>query len=478
LSNWSVVDSHSNLTSLFSKLPADYFKNERWFADRGALTGLSLVESLIFQEDGPGQIFLALNLFQLESQSGYFYYIPFLIAREKLYPEPQFLFETGGYYFHDGIPTREYVYLLKQLVRNKTSFTTNQGVFEFHSYVDLDELTDFGIIFPGGTSNSLLIVSNKFLIKNYRRIFPGINPELETCVSLTKVGAMQMPALYGFFQYRSTREFTLGIIQEVIINQGTGWGIWGDLLKENEPRGGPEIRKQAATLGKTLIGLHHNLAQISRQEGNYFPMNSVDIQKRYAYLQGLLQREQLPFFDDYRDLIIRKLSDIKFKLLGKDLGNKFKIHGDLHLEQVLSTKTGWKIIDFEGEPIKTIEERGEFDSPLKDLASMLRSISYRIKSVIGDSAAQNELEDLLVKELVNGYIMSYQGMEISFLPGNFEFNLLLTFFQIERAVCECLYESKYRPDWFGIPFGGLLKLLDSDLHQLSPERQRIKLDRD
>ena len=115
-------------------------------------------------------------------------------------------------------------------------------------------------------------------------------------------------------------------------------------------------------------------------------------------------------------------------------------------------------MDFEGEPLKPIPERENYDSPLKDLASMLRSINYRCS---GEVNHNQDIERKISCTLTEGYLDGCRDVKADFLPEINEFQWLLILFQIERAVYECLYESKYRPDWLWIPRSGLADLVCS-----------------
>lgn len=461
MSSWSVVDPDADFREMYSRIPAGYFRNERWFADRGVAGDLYLIDSLLFQKNGSGPIFLALNLYRIEAEPAYFYYIPLLISANNLYPGTNYLFRSFDTFFYDGIPTSEYLDLLTPLLRTNTFLSTDQGGFKFVASSEFYPANDpdWGLHTLSSTSNSLLFVANRFLIKNYRRIYPGVNPELKMGRALGELGATQVPVIYGFFQYQFKQEFTLGIIQELVPNFGTGWDLWGRLLMEKDPDAQAEIKNQAVSLGKTLAELHANLAVLAGRNHELRFLRLEDLQKRVIELKEILLKEEIPPLQQIFPDLLKALTNINLSLLGKKLGSKFKIHGDFHLEQVLNTGEGWKVIDFEGEPLKSIEEREYYDSPVRDLASLLRSADYRVKSIIGGAIDQDDFGSRLSRNIINGYLIGYQSQNANFLPDAADANIFLDFFQIERAVYECRYEFKYRPDWFWIPFEGLRRLI-------------------
>jgi maltokinase len=152
--------------------------------------------------------------------------------------------------------------------------------------------------------------------------------------------------------------------------------------------------------------------------------------------------------------------NIKKELHDCYLGKKFYIHGDLHLGQAIKTGSEWKILDLEGEPLKTLEERLTFESPIRDIASMICSINYRFRKI---NAIQNDSKhhmELLNNELIKGYLDTCNINNVGFLPQHQEFELLLAFFRIERTIYECVHEAQCRPDWFFIPYDGLNEILE------------------
>ncbi len=449
---WEVFED-AVLSELITSLPANLFQQERWFADRELDNHIMMVDSVLFRKPTIVSSVIALNLYKIKPCAEYHYYIPFLISQSPN-PEREAIFLKNGFYFYDAVPTYEYVSLLEQLFENQISFSASHGSFIFQHYRDQKE-PNLRLI--GGTSNSLLFVIRNYLLKSYRRIYPGTNPELKISAALTKLGSNQIPEVYGSFKYQVQMEYTLGIIMEAVDNMGTGWERWGQLLKGSSGEAEEILLEDALLLGKALGFLHRDLATIAREAGDYSELNWADLDKR-------INRLIVDIRDDLTGIlelapIISKLNSLKKQLSEENLGAKFRIHGDLHLEQVIKTTNGWRILDFEGEPLKPITERENCDSPLKDLASMLRSISYRING--GETAERNcpEIEEQIKSRLVEGYLGSFREVKVDFLPDNDRFGHLLTLLQIERAVYECLYESKYRPDWLWIPRTGLEKLV-------------------
>jgi trehalose synthase-fused probable maltokinase len=448
---------NSRLQRACAAVSGAYFREERWFADRGIQQQLLLEDSIQFGQ-AASQSFLSFNLFRPAAAPGYFYFIPLLALEKTPAFDREHLFEAEGFFFYDGVSTPQYIELIEQLLERGGVFETGRGQFRFEAF---GEFREPGFSVQGHSSNSLLFVTHRYLIKNYRRIYPGVNPELAINTALTRLHAEEVPAVLGAVSYRAAAEYTLGIIQQFIPNRGSGWEVWGELLGAEGPETEEELVRESYSLGATLAGMHQKMALIARSENRFQPFTAADLRSRVAKLTALLEHSGSGWLGEGNAAVSVALNQLEKDLRQGALGFQYRIHGDLHLEQVLKTEPGWKVIDFEGEPLKSIAERENYDSPLKDLASMLRSISYRVHTAGGGAEWMATREQLLVSGLINGYREAGRELALDFLPDGAPFDKLLLLFQLERALYECEYEQRYRPEWLPIPLRGLLKLVET-----------------
>src|SRR5581483_5187733 len=137
------------------------------------------------------------------------------------------------------------------------------------------------------------------------------------------------------------------------------------------------------------------------------------------------------------------------------VGRRIRHHGDLHLGQVLWVNGDWVVIDFEGEPARSLPERRMKRSPLRDVAGMLRSFMYAAS--VAD-VSHTDLEERSRSEFLDGYLEVVQGTGL--LPQRETTERLLRIFELEKAVYELRYELAHRPDWVSVPVGGILRLLE------------------
>jgi len=143
-------------------------------------------------------------------------------------------------------------------------------------------------------------------------------------------------------------------------------------------------------------------------------------------------------------------------------GRVIRTHGDYHLGQVMLTERGWVVLDFEGEPARTLPERRQKRSPLRDVAGMLRSFSYVAAAgdILGTRRMPEDWEQRARAAFLEGY---FREVDHNLLPpGQESTEKLLSVFELEKAVYELSYEINNRPDWVGIPVASIAHLLESE----------------
>ncbi len=347
------------------------------------------------------------------------------------------------------------------------------------------------------SSNTSITIGDRLLMKAYRRLQSGINPELEMGRFLTESGFRNSAPLVGAIEYEGEEgeRTALVVLQGFVDNQGDAWAYTQNYLKRflddclQEPekvrQAGDEVhalyRIFATTLGQRTGELHRTLAQITGAPAfDPEPITADDL----ADWLSRIRSEAITSFErleQKRDLLpepARALAERVLETRGALLGClertesadpgavKIRYHGDYHLGQVLMAKDDVLIIDFEGEPARTLAERRGKHSPLRDVVGMLRSFNY---------AARVALRPLLATQpALVPYLDDWQRQtQAAFLDGYAQVTrdsagftldsaqalLLLHAFTLEKACYELRYELDHRPDWVDIPLGGLCELL-------------------
>jgi maltose alpha-D-glucosyltransferase/alpha-amylase len=354
-------------------------------------------------------------------------------------------------------------------------------------------------------SNTSVLFGWQLIMKTFRRVEPGVNPDVEIGSFLASRGFIRVPTLLGTLSYEdgNGEPMSLVTLQRFVSNQGNAWDVTieelgrffdrakslasGTTVNEAEIVG-PYIAR-VELLGRRTGELHVALASARADEAAFSiePFSPAEIDataarlRQHAAEQLAVLESALPGLDDVRAQLagelLRRREDLTqhFDAMTRvrSGGSRIRCHGDYHLGQVLVAEADMVIIDFEGEPARSLWERRQKYSPLRDVAGMLRSFSYA--ALTGLSAATlTRPEDLprlspwahvweahVTAAFRRGYVAAVAGTPL--IPQDpDEFDALLRAFVVEKAMYELGYELNNRPDWLHIPITGLLNLRSID----------------
>ncbi|HUH84550.1 MAG TPA: putative maltokinase, partial [Stellaceae bacterium] len=364
----------------------------------------------------------------------------------------------------------------------------------------------------GEQSNSTLLVDEFAVLKLYRRLAVGIQPEIEMARFLTDVARFpNTPPLLGAARFLAEggEETALAVLFGYVRNQDSAWAQALNYLtrfideallmmpRETRPTEPPTPEAAAhplyldlaAQLGQRTAELHRALCPAQPVDAAFAPepTTAADLAawakraaaQREAMFNGLAwRRDDLPApAQELADRVLqqRALLEARFAgwLPGSTAALKTRYHGDYHLRQVLAVQNDFHIIDFEGEPMRALEERREKGSPLRDVAGMLRSYAYAAATVVRQMAEiqpaalpvlQTSAESWR-RQVVDTFLASYRQAATN-LPSIPEdpatVDALLRFFTLEKAVYEVGYELAQRPQWVAIPLAGVLALIEGE----------------
>ena len=315
-------------------------------------------------------------------------------------------------------------------------------------------------------SNSSVVFGEELILKAFRRVEPGVNPELELLRFLSAREFTHIAPLAGWYEVQGRQiDATLGILQEYLAGARDGW----ELVLDELAGGASVVLDQLHALGQ-VTGEMHSVLGSDPEDPAFMPEEpSVEsLALLTADVDEQIERmfRDLPELDALSPLAGRG-QDVRERLqmlshIGAG-GRVIRTHGDYHLGQTMLTDRGWVILDFEGEPARPLPERRRKRSPLRDVAGMLRSFSYAAAGVriLRGGSPPEDWEERAREQFLNGY---RDRVDSSLLPpGQQAFDQLLAVFELEKAVYELRYELNNRPDWVGIPAAGIARLVDADL---------------
>ncbi len=378
------------------------------------------------------------------------------------------LLSDGGL---DALADPRQVRELVRLIRAGTKVAAGEGTVEFaqvEGFVGLSQ--DLRSARSVGTeqSNTSIVFDEELILKVFRRLEAGINPELELLRFLTEQRFENIAQLAGWYAYSGRpMDATLGILQRFVAGGQDGWELALDTMPKG--KGSGRFLESLHRLGE-VTGRMHTILGSDSIDPNFCP------EEPSAEALGMLTAT----IDDEIESIFLELPDSNDDLapirgLGEDVrealrrrthlgsaGRVIRHHGDFHLGQTLWADDDWVILDFEGEPARSLPERRRKRSPLRDVAGMMRSFAYAASatSLVRGVEAPAEWEARARAEFLNGYRST---IDPTLVPSGSALNRLLAVFELEKAVYELRYELNNRPDWVKIPVAGILRLLDEEV---------------
>jgi len=340
--------------------------------------------------------------------------------------------------------------------------------FEATNQFDIDPVADPEWI-AAEQSNSTMIVGSKAVLKLLRKLAPGVHPDAEMVRYLADNGFEGVPPVLGTVKrVENGQETLLMLAQAFVYNQGDGWewtlGSLERLATETD-WSFSNYENFAANLGRRLSQMHDTLAL--ETDNPAFAPEPLDAKGAHALAERIvaeLDRALARLEDDHE--LAPKAAALKSRIaeVAKSAAGtlRTRIHGDLHLGQVLVTGSDVMIIDFEGEPTRPLADRRGKDIPLRDVAGLIRSFDYaaavaeRGRPAAAETwetraeAGVAEFRARAIEAFLKGYGFADGGKR----------DPLLDLFILEKAAYEVSYEAANRPDWIEVPAAGLARAAD------------------
>ena len=430
----------------------EYVTRQRWYGSKSRAVSHSEVLDTVTVRQAEPQLTLALVEMRFDTGAHEIYQLLFSGSTDGL---------TFDGLAEDAGIAREIV----SAMRTGETLQGAQGVADFQPAEDFSALgRELGAArrVSSEQSNTSVVFDEALILKVFRRLEPGINPELEILRFLTEQGFRNIPALGGWYEYSGgPLTATLGLLQEYVAGAVDGWELaLGEIASAPE-----NFLDRLGRLGEVTAHMHTALG--SDPSNLAFAAEEPSVES-LGLLTATVDEEIARVFlslpdDDRLAPIFGRGEEVREQLRllthAGSSGRVIRTHGDYHLGQTLWRSDDWIILDFEGEPARTLVERRRKRSPLRDVAGMLRSFAYAATAaeLTRDADVPEDWEERARERFLESYLETVD--ETLLPPGEAAIERLLAVFELEKAVYELRYELDNRPDWVGIPVAGIERLM-------------------
>jgi maltokinase len=443
----------------------EWVREQRWYASKSrAVAGIEVVEG-ISMHDAP-TLFIALVQTRFATGTHELYQLPLTLIPTEQAHAPDALARTSDWTAYDAMAEPSSLLGLVARMDGNEEIEASEGHFLFHRGGGVAGISDDASVRRIGVeqSNSSVVIDERLMLKVFRKLEPGVNPEIEMLRFLTAHGFAHIAPLQGWYDYDGQAlAATLGVAQQFLPDAVDGWELALDEIVSD-----PEsFLDKVGRLGAVTAQLHSVLAS---DAGDPAFAPEEPSQEALSLLTATVDEDIERIFlrmpDDERlEPIAGRGQVVRERLASRAqvgvAGRSIRTHGDYHLGQTLYTPNGWVIIDFEGEPARPLPERRQKRSPLRDVAGMLRSFAYATSAVeiLRHEQAPEDFEQRARERFLEAY---FESVDAALLPpGEAAVRNLLSIFELEKAIYELQYEINNRPEWIPIPVAGIARLLES-----------------
>ncbi len=471
------------MTSAYDEHVHEYLGHQRWFGGKGRpfrVSGRRTYPWLTAVENRPA---FRVELFTVDYGEGdtEVYQLPI-----AYYPEVQehlahaFIGtwhepDLGDVMAYDGLHDRHAAAHLLEAIVDERSL---RGL-RFHCLPETDrDLSGPSLLMSAEQSNSSLVYGDDALLKVFRKVAAGRNPDIEIHEALTHAGVDKIARLYGWITASLDVDDTgtgdgsdqadLGMLQQFLRTATDGWTMAlnsvRDLYAEADLHAdevGGDFAGESHRLGAATAEVHRNLADLLGTRS----WSPEELQELVAAMHHRLDWAiaAVPEVEQHAPALreaFDELSKIDHSIPIQ------RVHGDLHLGQALRTVLGWKLIDFEGEPAKPLAQRVAPDSPLRDVAAMLRSFDYAAATLLTDHPHDRQIAYRCREWAQRNRVAFCEGYAEQSPVDPRRETALMRAYEIDKAVYEVVYEARNRPSWLPIPLAAIARLsgAETDTH--------------
>ena len=526
----AVLGSPERVADLVSSLPHEWLTSQRWFRGKSReVTAVELLDHAVLAPDRGPQVLLAITRVRFAEGDPDVYLIPLTLraphdSADDVKPICCVPVDARDVEIFEALADPSSGEALLQAVFSEETIASAKGELRGRRTTALDADGERALPMrriSAEQSNTSLVFGDRYVLKLFRKLESGINPDLEISGFLTEsTDFSAIPALLGWMDYTSGEGPPASVIGlfEYVPNSGDAWTHTLKALdrffisagrsaadpssvsgQESLRRMGGEYFQIAGRLGELTARMHLALASAGTEHPDFGAEPITDEVSRHwteaaqRHVGGVMDevRRRLdalpgafpPGVQNQVAALVREAPNLRvqmddLRLLRESGCLSVRIHGDYHLGQVLRSTVDdgqreWVVLDFEGEPARPLDERRARLSPLKDVAGMLRSFDYAVRMAL----STQKVSDLMMRagletwaqawlrQVRSGFLSAYRttiagARLVPDDPPTFE--RVLAAFELEKAVYELGYEMNNRPDWLWVPIAGIHAIVQGD----------------
>ncbi|MDO9406858.1 hypothetical protein [Patulibacter sp.] len=463
-----------DLTGLDETTLAEWLAEQRWFGAKSReLAQVHVLDVVVLSDDPALGLAVAVVEARFPGGTHELYQLPLAVRPAGDGWDTAVVQQLDGHTVYDALTDPRAAAVIAGMLRDRAVAGDDPRI-EFHWVDAVLPPAEQPVVRPMGAeqSNSSVVIDDALVMKAFRRLEPGENPELEMTRFLSARGFPHIAELGGWYAYGGEiMEGTFGVVQRFVEGGRDGWELVLDELA-TDPEG---LLPQIAALGVVVARMHNVLAS-DFNDPAFAPEEPTD--EALAIMTATIDEQierlfvDLPEDDERLAAIAGRGEEARDRLrLVSNIGGAGRLirhHGDFHLGQTLRVADGdagpsWIILDFEGEPARALLDRRRKRSPLRDVAGLLRSLAYAVSAcrLQRDFEPPADWEERARAAFLDDYLAEIEPSLMPPTPS--ATRTLLSVLELEKAVYELRYELDHRPDWVPIPAAAIARLLEEPI---------------
>jgi maltokinase len=440
----------------FEETLAAWLPGQRWFAGKGTpITGLAVAEQTTLISGDPGLRHLIVAVTQASGTHSYQLFLGLRAALPDYLEHVRIGPVDAGLVGYDGLHDPGLTVVLLEAMAGGESIGPLRFAHRPGTRIDTGLQS---LVLTAEQSNTSLLFGEEAILKVFRRLSPGPNPDLEVPDALAGMGSQHVAAPLGWITTQAKGLPTvLAVLSAYLRNAVDGWSMAATSVRDyyasdtaNAAQAGGDFSGEAHRLGEATAEVHRDLAAaFGTQElpGSAYRDMSAHMLDRLdeavAAVPGLARH----------DRVLRTAFEEVATLT--DPLEVQRIHGDYHLGQVMRTHAGWVLLDFEGEPAVPLERRRAYFPALRDVAGMLRSLDYAARFQLAGHEGSEQVHAAARDWARRNQAAFCAGYARAGGPDPGKHGILVRALTLDKAVYEVMYEARNRPSWLPIPLGSI-----------------------